>query len=160
MKRRAICETADRDLKQRTCPHIACTQIIYFEFCECQLKDASFPTCAGRAALHLLQCVHVALTQPFLVGLPVPDGHQADCGVLEDQVGTLVALRVKHAEAHGRVVAIVHLSQRHRGAEADQLSALTVSQMVDQDPLLGRGVGLIGSRLRGTFPSLFFDKGF
>lgn len=118
----------------------------------CELKDSSFPTCAGRAALHLLQCVHVALSQPVLVRLPVPDGHQADCGVLEDQVVTLVVLRVKHAEALGRVAAIVHLSRRHREAEADQLSVLTVSQLVGHDPLLG--CGFVGSILPCFF--LFF----
>lgn len=68
-----------------------------------------FITCTWWVALQLDQWVHVSLAQPLLVGLSITNTNEANSGVFEDQVGALVALRVKHPEARSRVAAKIFL---------------------------------------------------
>lgn len=68
-------------------------------------------TCTGCVTLHIDQWVHVSLAQPLLVGLSITNTKEANSGVFEDQVGALIALRVKHPETRSRVTAKIGLQE-------------------------------------------------
>lgn len=80
----------------------------FFNFC---ILRYLIITCTWWLALQLYQWVHVSLAQPLLVGLSITNTNEANSGVFEDQVGALVALRVKHLEARSRVAAKIFLQE-------------------------------------------------
>lgn len=68
-------------------------------------------TCSRWDALQVDQRVHVSPAQPLRVGLFIANTNEANSGVFKDQVGALVALRVKHPEARIRVAAKICLQE-------------------------------------------------
>lgn len=83
-------------------------------FYYCWILCSSIGTCTWWVALHIDQGVHVSLAQPLLVGLSITNGNEANGGVLEDQVGARVALRVKHLETRSRVASKIGLQESQR----------------------------------------------
>lgn len=68
-------------------------------------------TCTWRITVQVNQWLHVALSQPLLVGLSIANTDQANSGVFKDEICAFVALWVKHPETRTCVTAKIGLKK-------------------------------------------------